>query len=142
MNINTFGNFKSAQDLAQILEKDKRNRRKVAGLLTDYSTLNYQIYLLARDLKFREELYRLLKEDFIRRIDNSNWTDEIKTFTKAVIITRYRERSLCTNIWFTGYYFKWQEVCNAFRNTKDKSNINEFAQRLSEIVNNERSKSV
>ena len=87
MKNTTFGSSKAAIDLARILSDNKKYSRKVSSLLT---TFNKRLSLLQNinDKKFKLCLMILIKSAALELVES--YPDEIKRFTKNVLIANYR----------------------------------------------------
>lgn len=86
----TFGKTPSAQKLEQLLENNPNARRRVSSVLSAYTNQLLQI-TQAREPRTVRLCMELLRNDMLRRLDRKkNLSEDMKTYSKNVVITRYR----------------------------------------------------
>lgn len=86
----TFGKTSAAMRLEQLVENHPTARRRISAILSDYTN---QLLLItqAREPRTVRLCMELLRDYTLRRFDvKKNLTDEMKTYSQNVVITRYR----------------------------------------------------
>lgn len=83
----TFGNFRSAEIVTEILQnRSRRTSKKVSSLLHRYFSGLKGIEKIKND-RVKEDMAILWKNTFLNRV---NFDNELDDFIKAIIITKYK----------------------------------------------------
>ena len=87
---NSFGKTKASLRLEKLVSNNRSARRKVSSLLSEF-TMQMMAIMLARDSGTVRLCLKLLRQHTINRIDIiKSLNNEIKMYTKNVVIGRYR----------------------------------------------------
>jgi hypothetical protein len=86
----TFGKTAAAQKLEQLLENSPSARRRISSVLSAYTNQLLQI-VQAREPRTVKLCMELLRNDTLHRIEsNKNLSQDVKTYSQNVVMTRYR----------------------------------------------------
>ena len=86
----TFGRTAAAVKLAELVEKSPTARRQISALLSLYTSQLLEV-VQAKNPRTVRLCMELLRDYTLRRVEvKKNLTDDMKTYTKNVVITRYR----------------------------------------------------
>lgn len=86
----TFGKTQASQTLETLVGESPCIRRKISSLLSDYSKKLLNITEI-KDPETVRLLMALLRDNTLKRVDvKKNLNEEVKTFTKNVVVYRYR----------------------------------------------------
>ncbi len=86
----TFGGTRAAQRLETLVENNPTARRKISALLSNYSR-TLLLIVRVHDASTVRFCWQMLRDYTLNRLDKkTGLTEEMKTYTKNVIIYRYR----------------------------------------------------
>lgn len=85
----TFGKTAAALRLEELVENNPPIRRRISSLLSKYTN---QLLLITqmRDPETVRVCMELLRDHTLNRLDSKHLPTEILTYTKNIVITRYR----------------------------------------------------
>lgn len=89
MKETTFGNTKAAISLVNVLTKFSNKYTKKVGRLLDKFTRGLQQIQMINDLDIKLSMMSLWRKAALEQTENL--PDEIKRFTKNILIAKYRE---------------------------------------------------
>ena len=92
LEAHTYGDSKAAEVLADMLSQDSYFTRKVGRYWGDYTyTLDQLRQHTGIDNRVRKHLGSLFHDDMMKKLDESNLPEKIRTYLKNIMVKRWRQ---------------------------------------------------